>query len=190
MNSKKLILTAFILMALAQWYVPANMILDREAVLSSGKEFKFRTAPIDPSDPFRGKYITLSFRENHFPVPDDANWIRGEDVYVLLSTDKEGYARIQSVSKEKPHKNVDFVTAKVGYVTTNGDKNLLVEYPFDRFYMEESKAYDAEQVYLRSLSDTTKVTYALVNTWNGKAVLKDVRIDGTSIKELVKARQE
>jgi uncharacterized membrane-anchored protein len=58
---KKTILPLFALTCLAQWFVPAQMIYDQEQVLREGKTYHFKTAPIDPSDPFRGKYITLSF---------------------------------------------------------------------------------------------------------------------------------
>ncbi|HMB62545.1 MAG TPA: hypothetical protein VKN36_05700, partial [Eudoraea sp.] len=64
------------------------------------------------------------------------------------------------------------------------------DYPFDRFYMEESKANEAELTYRQSQRDTSKITYALVRIKNGEAVLKDVMIDGISIRELVKTKEE
>ena len=102
MNSKKIIFLAFILVALVQIYVPAKIILDRAIVLNSGKEFKFKTAPIDPSDPFRGKYINLNFNDNTIEIQNKENWARGETVFVLLTTDNNGFAKIKSVSKAKP----------------------------------------------------------------------------------------
>lgn len=189
MNAKKLTLTAFILVVLAHWYVPAKMILDRETVLSSGTEYKFRTAPLDPSDPFRGKYITLRFNDTRYPLPTGAEWNPGEDAYVSLTTDREGFATIRSVSKKAPHRDTDYVKAKVNYVTNDSVNTILLEYPFDRFYMEEAKAPRAERVYNESLRDTTKQTYALVSIKGNTAVLKDVLIDGISIRELAKKRQ-
>jgi|SRR5215203_5292172 len=189
MNSKKIIVIAFVLVALVQIYVPAKIILDRAIVLSSGKEFKFKTAPIDPSDPFRGKYINLTFNENTAEIQNKENWARGETVFVLLSTDNNGFAKIKSVSKTKPLESQDFLKAKVNLVTYDGSK-LFIEYPFDRFYMEESKAYDAEMTYSRSSRDTSQVAYALVNIKNGESVLKDVMINGISIREIVKQEQQ
>lgn len=189
MNTKKLTLTAFVLLVLAQWYVPTRMILDRETALSSGKEYRFRTAPVDPSDPFRGRYIILSFRDTRFPVPKGEDWRRGEDVYVELTADGEDFTIIRSVSREEPVKGVDFVKAKVGFVALDSVETILVDYPFNRFYMEESKAPRAERVYNESLADTTKQTYALVSVRGHEAVLKDVLIDGASIKDLAKKRQ-
>lgn len=54
MTNKKTLLSVFILVAIVQLYVPAKMILDREDILDTGKEYKFKTEPIDPNDPFRG----------------------------------------------------------------------------------------------------------------------------------------
>ena len=186
MNSKKLLLTAFILVALVQLYVPAKMIWDKENVIETGIEYKFKTAPIDPSDPFRGKYITLNYDENTAIVSDGQDWELGESIYVSLTTDNLGFAKIQSVSKTKPTDNESFIKAKVRFSSGNSSNKLTIDYPFDRYYMEESKAYDAELIYRQSQQDTNQVTYALVSIKNGDAVLKDVLIDGTSIREILK----
>lgn len=187
MNNKKIIFIVFILVALAQLFVPAKMILDREEVLNEGKEFKFRTAPIDPNDPFRGKYIVLSFENNTVDIQNQEDWLEGEAIYVLLSEDGSGYVTLDSVSKDKSAFTQDFLKAKVSWV--NGNK-LTVEYPFDRYYMEESKAYDAELEYRESQIDTTRIAYALVSIKDGEAVLKDVLIDGIPIREIVKNKLE
>lgn len=190
MDNKMLVLPAFILMALAQLYVPASMIMDREEVLATGTEYKFKTAPIDPNDPFRGKYITLDYADNTVTVPTEDGWTIGESVYVLLEKGPDGYARAVSVSKKKPDSDNGFVEAKVLYTTSDGRNELTVEYPFDRLYMEESKASEAESVYRETQVDSGQVAYALVSVLDGDAVLKDIYLDGVSIREIVKARQE
>jgi uncharacterized membrane-anchored protein len=190
MNSRIVLLTAFVLVALVQLYVPAKMIWDREDVLRTGTEYKFRTAPIDPTDPFRGKYITLSYDENSIEISDAENWVSGESIYVALGTDKEGFARIESVSRARPTDGADFIEAQVWYVSESDPRRLMIDYPFDRYYMEESKAQEAEDTHRRAQRDTTRITYALVSVKNGDAVVKDVLIDGISISEIVKANRE
>lgn len=185
MTKRKIILILFILVALVQVYVPAKMILRREAVLRGGTEYKFRAAPIDPYDPFRGKYITLSFAETSTTIQDEQDWTMGETVYVQFVTDVNGFAKIKSVSKTKPP-NDDFLRTNVDYVSRSGSNKLTIEYPFNTYYMEESKADDAELAYRRSSIDTSRTTYALVRIKNGAAVLKDVMINGIPIKEVVK----
>jgi uncharacterized membrane-anchored protein len=190
MTNKKILLSVFILVAIVQLYVPAKMILDREDILNTGKDYKFKTEPIDPNDPFRGKYITLRYEEDMIEIQNEADWVSGEIIYVFLTPDKEGFAKVQSVSKENGTNNQDFLKAKVNYVTSNGSNKLTIDYPFDRYYMEESKAYDAELTYRKSQLDTTEIAYAVVSIKDGEAVLKDVLINGVSLREIVIKERE
>jgi uncharacterized membrane-anchored protein len=184
MNNRKLILVAFFAVALVQLYIPAKMILDREKILSSGRELKFRAAPVDPNDPFRGKFIVLNFVNNTIDIQGKNEWKMNEPIYVILSDGPDGFAEIKSVSKEKPSGNQDFVKAKVGNLMFDDDKKLTIEYPFQRFYMEETKAPLAEREYNKASLDSTRTTWALVSIKDGEAVLKDVMIDGVSIGKL------
>jgi uncharacterized membrane-anchored protein len=189
MNYKKIIFPAFIILALAQLFVPASMIMHQESVIKTGKAFKFRTAPFDPYDPFRGKYIMLSFEANTFKVPVDSKWEYDQDVYVTLATDEEGFAKIAAVSAEEPNDSPDFVLAK-SWGKNESDYYLSISYPFDRFYMEESKALEAEQSYMEAQVDTSMVAYALVKVKSGDAVIENVFIDDVPIKEVVERGRE
>lgn len=188
MDKKKFAVIAFVIVALVQLFVPAKMIFNRENILETGKEFKFKTAPIDPNDPFRGKYIRLSFEDVTVPIASGDSWAWDEEAFISLTIDEDGFAKISSVSKIKPTDNPDFVKAKVSYPSGTFANKISIVYPFDRYYLEESKASEAERTYTESQRDTTKITYALVNIKNGDAVLKDVVINGKSIKDLIKAR--
>ncbi|MFT5167986.1 MAG: putative membrane-anchored protein [Saprospiraceae bacterium] len=189
MNYKKTLFPAFIILALAQLYVPAGMILKQENVLKTGKAFKFKTAPFDPYDPFRGKYIWLSFEANTVEVPVESEWEYDAFVYVTLTTDKEGFAKIASVSEEKPTDSPDFVQAK-SWGKSTADSLLTVNYLFDRFYMEESKAVEAEQTYVEAQRDSSMIAYALVKVKNGNAVIENVFIDDVPIKKVVEKGRE
>ena len=136
------------------------------------------------------KYITLRYEEDVIEIQNEKDWIRGEIIYVFLTTDNEGFAKIKSVSKENPTDNQDFLKTKVSHVTGNGFNKLTIDYPFDRYYMEESKAYDAELTYRKSQLDTSQIAYALVSIKDGEAVLKDVLINGVSIREIVIKERE
>ena len=188
--NKKIIIPIFLIMVLAQIYIPAKMIFDKENVIDQGNEFRFKTAPVDPTDPFRGKYIVLSFEANAIQVTNADDWHQGDPIYVSLGKNDKGFAEILSVSKEKPLENENYVNATIDFIMNDSLRNLTVRYPFDRFYMEESKAYDAEQAYMESTRDSMQVTYALVSVKNGDAVVTDVIINGVSVKEAAKNRQE
>lgn len=182
----KIVLPAFLIMVLVQLYVPAKMIFNKENVVTTGKEFRFKTAPVDPTDPFRGKYIVLSFEENAIQVTNADDWNQGDPIFVSLTTDEKGYARILSVSKEEPMNEEDYVKANIGFIMSDSLSNVNILYPFDRFYMEETKAYNAEQAYNESTRDTSQVTYALVKVKKGDAVVTDVMINGIPIRQVAK----
>lgn len=187
--TKRTIFLLFIALAAVQLYVPASMILGRERVLAKGTLYKFRVAPVDPYDPFRGKYISLRFEANTFPIQNPDEWTTGQPIYVALTTDAAGYAAIANVLPEKPDEAIDYLHTSVEYVSPMEDSSLLyISYPFDRLYLEESKAPEAEATFFDSLSDTTKTTYALVHVLKGQGVLKDVEIDGVPIKEVVEQK--
>lgn len=184
MKTKYLII-AFAITALLQISAPLKMIYDSESTERNGVEYKFRTAPIDPSDPFRGKYITLSFDIDITSVQtNDTTWVRNEPIFVSLAKDSLGFAKIGDVSREKPKDNTDYIATTVGYYY---GQDLHINIPFDRFYMEEGKAYDAEVAYRDFNRDSinTKPTYALVAVKDGNAVLKNVIIDDMPIKDYV-----
>lgn len=182
-QNKFFVIAAFILTALFQIYVPAGIIADREILLSEGKEFKFKCAPVDPSDPFRGKYITLRFEENSF-ITENANWVYNENVYVTFKNNSEGFSEIESVSKEMPVNNSDFLKLKSNGFNPDLRK-LFFDFPFDRYYLNESKAPDTEEIYNRSLTDTNNVTYALVAIKDGEGAIKDVFINDKSVEEII-----
>ena len=185
MDRKYKLLAVFILLALVQLFVPAKMVLDSQGILDSGIEYKFKTAPVDPTDPFRGKYITLRYEENRVDVENESDWIRGESVYVILRKDKDGFAKIKLISKETPQNKADYFKAKISSVGSGASNKVRIAYPFNRYYMEETKALAAEKAYRKFQRDTSHVAYALVNIKDGEALLKDVLIDGVSIKDIV-----
>jgi uncharacterized membrane-anchored protein len=187
MSPKKSLLLLFILMVILQLFVPLKMILDREAIIRHGTEFKFKTAPIDPHDPFRGKFISLQFDESLVDLPSDKEWQAGQTIYLTLITDTDGFAVVDSIAGQKPSGSQHYLKAKVSYYYTG---RVRVNYPFDRFYMEESKAYDAELAYVETQADTTVTAYALVSVKDGESVLKDVLIDGIPIREIARQRVE
>lgn len=179
----KYILGLFVIVALMQASVPLKMIYDSEITQSEGAEYKFKTQPIDPTDPFRGKYVTLSFDADEV-LTKDTTWIQGEKVFVYMEKDSTGFAKIKEVSRTETDSG-DYFTASVNYYT-NYDKILRLNFPFNRYYMEEGKAAEAEQAYRQfSEEKNLKPAYAVVAVRNGNAVLKDVIINDIPIRDYV-----
>jgi len=179
---KTVYISVFSIIVLAQWIVPGNMIYQEERALKEGKAYKFRTQPIDPNDPFRGKYIVLNYEINSFKASCET-WTGIEDVYVYIEEDENGYARATQVSQNKLDIEDDYVIAAKRSCYQG---ELRFGFPFTTYYMEESKAYDAELTMRRSQRDSTIQTcYARVYIKGEKAVLDDVFIDDISIAKYV-----
>jgi len=166
-----------------QLYIPVKMITGKEKVLKYGNEYKFKTAPVDPNDPFRGKFIQLRFDRDITNFRTDKHWRNGEKIYVLLEKNTGGFAKIKSVSKKQYPDNTDFVKAEVAY--TVFDKQIVIKYPFDKFFTEETKAPEIEKIYNSNNFNGEKPSYALVAVKNGDAVLKDLIINGISVKKII-----
>ena len=88
----KTLFISFISVVVIQLFIPLKIVYDKEIPKLYGQEFKFKTQPIDPYDPFRGKYVTLNFSNNNFCVNRDEKWKRGEEVFVVNSSSKIGFS--------------------------------------------------------------------------------------------------
>lgn len=196
MNKKTLFpLILFLILAVAQWLFTGNMIMSHNEILAKGKSFRFQTEPVDPSQPFIGKYIYLNFKENQFithsiykerELQKDKNDIAsGDEVFAQLTTNKAGFAVIENISKTKPESG-DYIKTKCSYSGADSLNHLVVylQHPFSKFYMEEYKAPKAEQAYAKANGDTTSICYALIKIYNGNAVVENVFINNKPITEL------
>jgi uncharacterized membrane-anchored protein len=182
MKNKKTIVLIFVFVVVAQLFVPLQMIFHQEDIIKTGKEFKFQTAPVDPYDPFRGKYISLVFKEREIAVKNAKKWTTGATVFATLITDKKGFAKISSISKVKPKNKEPYLKLKIGFALDN--TKIALDFPLNRFYMNENKAPKAEKIYQEFSIKKKNATYALVAVKDGESVLKDVRINEVSIKDL------
>lgn len=184
--NKSIILGIFILVSLAQLAVPFSMIYEKESVVQEGKTYKFKTRPIDPYDPLRGKYITLRYETTPIEVDSSEPWEYGELAFFSIENDTSGFAKVTGVSKTKPTSG-DFLEMEVTVLhhRYNANKTIGYKIPFNRFYMNEDEALNAELAYREVNRDRKKENaYAVVKIKDGEYVLEDVVIGGTSAKDL------
>lgn len=165
-----------------QFAVPGYMIVRREHALSAGRAFKFRTAPVDPYDAYRGRYVALNFEAatvKGVPPPPEAK--DGQRVYALLGDDEKGFARVTGLSLAKPS-GVPYVRAVMRYPSKDG---VSLELPFERYYMEEDKAPLAESAYRRRSPRQSADAYAVVRILGAQAVIEELFIDGVPIRNFL-----
>jgi len=181
------VLLAFLLLAIVQWMIPVKTIWEKDQVLKRGHAHKFRTEPVDPSHPFKGKYITLNFTNSLFSDTVNRDLGSNDDVYVILQKDIRGFSIIKDLSIQEPQNTDDYVSAVVYYVSREKDTvTVHLQYPFDEFYLDEYKAPKAESIYRESTRDTSNTTYALVKILKGEAVIENVFINDIPIGSLIK----
>lgn len=177
----------FAIFSIASIAVPLSIIWKHEDVLNHGTGYRFRTAPVDPYDAFRGKYVALRFADSQATLksPSEQRHFAGIRIaYVRLGVDPQGFAIPLEISPV-PLQGDDVVT--VENVNT-GDRDAVIgfTYPFDRYYLEESIAPRAEQLYREAngRNDNSHSAYVLVKVKRGVGVLDELYIDGKPIRTL------
>jgi len=184
MNRRLLILG---LVCLAQWAVPGYLIARGQATLEQGTAYRFRTAPVDPLDPFRGRYVALDFQAAQVKIPSGRDYEHGERLYAPIAVDPDGYARLLPPQPQPPAQG-DWLPVVVQGKDAGG--LLRLRLPFDRYYMDERLAPAAERAYRdgnrRGRADdgqNARPTYVSVRVRRGYAVLEELYIDGLSVRE-------
>jgi len=164
-----------------QFGVLASILVKRELTLRYGEVYRFHTAPVDPFDAFRGRYVALSFdieREN-FDALETMRY--NKPCYVQLGADTNGFATITAAFQDK-QKDLPLLKVRKRYYRNN------ITLPFDRYYMPEKLAPEAERVYLEATRgrDRSQSAAAVVRVWRGNAVIQDLEINGVPVVEYLK----
>src|SRR5260221_2660993 len=180
----------FVGMVIIQWAVPAGMIFNTHRILKEGTTYRFRTQPVDPADPFRGNYLHLNFPSPMVITDTLKHYEEDEVVYVSLKADSLRFAYPFDIHKEKPANTDGYLKLRVRYAAVSPDtsqarQSVYLEYPFDKMFLEESKASDAEQAYWNSRNDSV-VSYVVVKVLDTDAVLVDVIVNDSSVVDIVK----
>lgn len=181
MKYSKIWIVALFVVQLA---VPGYMIFEQQQILSHGEVYKFKTQPIDPYDPFRGRYVTLTYNINANPIPTEQTFQRGDWAYALLSVDSEGYAMFTKLVADEPNAGQDYITVEVSW--GGQDRGHYVDVPFNRYYASEETAPNIERAVWRR--ETVDDVYAEVSVLDGKATLKELYVDGLPIREYLETQ--
>lgn len=171
-----------LVLCVVQLAVPSYMIYEQNQILSEGKVYKFETQPIDPYDPFRGRYVTLTYNINVEPIPSDDILSRNEWAYALLAEDDSGYATFTKLVVKEPIDNQDYIKLKVGWGSK--ERGYSVEIPFDRYYAPEDAAPTIERTVRGPQQE--KDVYAEISVLDGKATLNDLYVEGVPIMDYIR----
>ena len=181
---KNLRLALFAMVAVVQLAVPAGMITRWQYALIHGEPFKFLTAPVDPYDAFRGRYVALRLEAEAVDIPTNAEFKTHAVVYGTVAVGTNGFAYLTDLSTTKP--DAPCIRGRIRYVDGN---KAHVNLPVDRLYMNEKLAPEAERIYQQNSLRTNQVAYAAVRVRGSDAVIEDLYIDDKPIHEYLEQPQ-
>jgi uncharacterized membrane-anchored protein len=181
---------ALALLCVVQWAIPALLIQRNQATLGEGTAYRFRTAPVDPIDPFRGRYVALDFAAARVEVPATRDYEPDARMYAPIEVGEDGYAHLLPPLPQAPVQG-DYLVVRIGW--RDEAHQLRLELPFDRYYMNEDLAPQAERLYLDRNrmpmsgddDDPRRPAYVVVRVRGGNAVIEELYIDDLPVRERV-----
>ena len=185
MNAKKLIYPTFVLVVIAQLFVPCLMISSKADIALKGKEFRFKIVNNHAGTSIHGNYLWFRFVADKYKVADKKEWERSKTVYVRFGTDTLGFAKIQSVSKLQPADSFDWVKARA-FLNFKDSTALQLLYPFNNYYLENANLKEIEEMATQKLNDSTRVISLKVRIRENQFIVSDLMVDGASFKDFVK----
>jgi uncharacterized membrane-anchored protein len=180
---KALPLILFALISLAQWAVPLSQIFRYEQTLSKGTLIRLKCSAPDPYDPLRGRYLAVRPDQDDVAIAKSAKLHRGQHAYATLKTGTDGLTVLDELQAEPPASG-DFVRVTVRW---ESEGKAHIEWPFDRFYLNEALAPEADKWFAESIRGS-KGVIAEVRVHHGTAVLENLTFDGKSFREILKQR--
>ena len=171
-------LIVFVLVACVQLAVPGSLIWKREHTLRQGHVWKFRTAPVDPIDAFRGRYVALQFEIETQEISPPPNLGYRQAVFVTLRQSAEGFAEIDQVSTSRPAGD-DFFEAQLTGKT--------VSMPFDKYWVTERDAPAAEAAYRNLSRRGQQNAYVSIRVFRGDAAIEQLYLDNQPLGEYLRA---
>lgn len=175
-NKKRLAL--FILLAAVQLFVVLYMAWQWENILLTGQRFEWETAPVDPYDAFKGRYIDLGFKETSGPALAGSRFAYGQKVYAIIGKNAGGQAIITGVSPVRPLAE-PYVNVRVASI----DKDKVrVELPFRRYYLPENLATPAETAYRQN----RQAGVAVIRLKDGYGVVEELYIGSKTLTDFLR----
>ncbi|MEM7408834.1 MAG: GDYXXLXY domain-containing protein [Myxococcota bacterium] len=145
-----------------------------------GQAYRFQTAPIDPVDAFRGRYVRLNFAPASVPWADDGRVAAGGDAFASLGVDTEGFAVLEAAYADPPE-GLDVVPVRV---LSAYEHTASVRLAFDRYYLPEHEAPRVEAEMRRGAE-----SFAVVRVEGAHALLEDLVVDPRRRRPLAPARE-
>jgi len=179
---KNIRLAIFILVALAQLSVPALMAWTRVRTLAEGRVWKFKTAPIDPEDAVRGRYVMLRLDAEDFTQSEQLKSI--DSIYAILKEGPDGFAQVDHLSPSPVPADSSMKVEPGGW----WQERQHIVLPFRYFWLTENSAPAAEAAYRENSRRGQQNAYVTVRIRNGDAALEQLYINNKPLVEYLRAQ--
>jgi uncharacterized membrane-anchored protein len=178
----------FVLLCVAQLWVTGSGIARYERTLSQGVVYRFESAPVDPEDPFRGRYVRLRFAAEETALPMQESTGHSRKVYAVLGVDDRGFAVFTELLEAAPAEG-DYLYVDVQPTWVEKGTVARLSLPFDRYFMEESKAPAAEKAYREATRRGGEAdAFVTVRVLDGLGVIEDLYIRGVAVGDTAEGR--
>lgn len=181
MKARRLQFLLFVVVAVAQLAVAGGAIIRSELALRTGEVFRFRIQPVDPVDAFRGRYVAIRFALDRAPAPEGLELRHNQWVFVPLQVDSDGLAVFGPATLDRPASGAYLRLRSGGvYPDEEGQRRAWVTMPFNRYYMDENLAPEAERAVWGGPRGQREALVT-VRVRNGVGVLEELYIDDVPI---------
>jgi uncharacterized membrane-anchored protein len=178
MKIKSIVLAGVLLLQTA-WML--GTVAVQEWKLTEGKIVVLETRPVDPRDLLRGDYVILNYAistipRDKFQPPLTNDLPQGTAVYVLLEPQGKFYGIAQaSTTRLAPNENSVLLRGLSVWAPANGVGPVRVDYGIERYYVREGAG-----------NPRGKLTVEVAVPQSGRAVIKQVYVDGKPYAEVMK----
>ena len=172
MKKNKIIM--YIVAIFILFIIPIGTVVIKTDALRNGEEFLFKVEAFDPYDMFRGNYLRINFMEQDVvgEYPKEGEY--GDWLYVSVDKSGDGFAYFSNVSLEKPKETSNYYKTRGYYSEYRKTYNINTP---TRYYMNENKSLDAEEVYNENMENT----YVKVRIKDGQMVIVGVYVNDVLI---------
>jgi len=182
MKGKKIF---FLIFGLVILLVPIYVIMNSESILEKGHRHKLHLQGFDPFDPFRGKYLRLSYDDN---VDGDEALKEGDKVYVTFVKDSLGFSQFDFAHKEKPDHD-DYMTTTIvepRFFWDTGEGNFTIKLDnLTKYFINENKAKEAEKIVMDYTRERPNDIYVAIRVLDGEARLEDIFVEEIPLLEFL-----
>jgi len=178
----KIKLLILVLALQAAWMLVT--VVQQENLLRVGQTVLLETQPVDPRDPLRGDFVRLNYKISDvpvklFPPPMKTNLPYGTKIFVALApagTNQFWEVTRAATASFAPAANEVLLRGRSEWSWRSGTNSIHVEYGIEKYFVAEGTG-----------NPRGKLTAQAVISKSGRAMLKEVFVDGKPYAEAMKA---